>query len=305
MNNKLVSIVIPTYARPDNLCRAIDSVLAQTYSTIEILVVDDNGIGTPYQIETEALLASYIEDNKIIYLKHNTNKNGSAARNTGSRSSHGEIIGYLDDDDVFLPNKVEEQVKRLEEAHSQNPKVAGVYCNIRMLGYSSGPQKLMSNKDGNLAEALLLSEIRFNSSTIMLYRYAYDAMNGWDERFLRQQDWEFCVRFFRNYEMVIACPDKCLLEKYNTPNFTSRNPGKDAETLEFFLGVLENDIEQMERGGEIFAFRYLGLSRSFFIIGDFKNGWSYLKKAKSFKRPSFDDKVMILKSIIKGILFKK
>ena len=93
MNHPLVSIVIPTYARPTNLIRAIESVLAQTYAPIEIIVVDDNGVNTPFQKETENLLSSYIFDGKITYLKHEVNRNGSAARNTGTRASHGEIIG--------------------------------------------------------------------------------------------------------------------------------------------------------------------------------------------------------------------
>lgn len=304
MSNKLVSIVIPTFARPDNLCRAIDSVLAQTYSPIEVVVVDDNGIGNPYQVETEELLAPYINEKKVVYLRHETNKNGSAARNTGSRSSHGEIIGYLDDDDVFLPNKVEEQVKRLEEAHSLNKKVAGVYCNISMKGYSSGPQQLMSDKEGNLAEALLLSEIRFNSSTIMLYRYAFDAMNGWDERFLRQQDWEFCVRFFRNYEMALACPEGHLLEKFSTPNYNTANPEKIANNMVFFLSEMKEDILKMERGREILKFRYIGVACMFLRRRQFKKAFSYVRAANSYQSLRMNDYKVIFKSIIRACLVK-
>ena len=72
MDNPLVSIIIPSYARPTNLVRAIESVLAQTYAPIEIIVVDDNGVNTPFQEETEKLLSPYISDRKITYLKHET-----------------------------------------------------------------------------------------------------------------------------------------------------------------------------------------------------------------------------------------
>ena len=113
--SSLVSIVIPTFARPDNLVRAIESVLNQTYKPIEIIVVDDNGRGTLYQVETENVLKPYIYKNQIKYLTHEINKNGSAARNTGFRVSKGDYVCYLDDDDVFAPTKIEKQVARLEK----------------------------------------------------------------------------------------------------------------------------------------------------------------------------------------------
>ena len=304
MTNKLVSIVIPTYARPNNLCRAIDSVLAQTYSPIEIVVVDDNGVGTAYQKETEKLLESYIVMSKITYLRHEVNKNGSAARNTGSRASHGEIIGYLDDDDVFYPNKIEEQVKRLEVAHAENPKVAGVYCNIMMKGYSKGDFALMSTKEGNLAEALLLSEIRFNSSTILIYREAYENINGWDERFLRHQDWEFCVRFFREHEMVLAYPEGCLIEKNSTPNFNTVNPDKMASNMAFFMSEMEQDIQKMKRGNEIFRFKYINLAVTYLCHRQYRSAFTYIKKASKYGSLRSSDYQKILKSILKGILRK-
>ena len=100
--SKLVSVIIPTYSRPDFISRAIESVLNQTYKPIEIIVVDDNGRGTNNQILTEQVLTNFIRSNQIKYIVHEKNKNGSAARNTGAASSHGEYITFLDDDDVLL-----------------------------------------------------------------------------------------------------------------------------------------------------------------------------------------------------------
>ena len=79
--NPLVSVVIPTYKRSETLTRAIDSVLEQTYPSIEIIVVDDNGEGTEMQLETEKALENYIISGEIVYIKHEVNRNGSAARN--------------------------------------------------------------------------------------------------------------------------------------------------------------------------------------------------------------------------------
>ena len=63
--NKLVSVIIPTYSRPEYITRAIESVLKQSYGPIEIIVVDDNGRNTENQLATEAILSSFIKSKKI------------------------------------------------------------------------------------------------------------------------------------------------------------------------------------------------------------------------------------------------
>lgn len=304
--NPLVSIIIPTYARPTNLLRAIDSVLSQTYTPIEIIVVDDNGVNTPFQKETEELLSQYISEKRITYLKHEVNKNGSAARNTGTRASHGEIIGYLDDDDTFMSNKIEEQVKRLQEAHASNSKVAAVYCNIEKRGYTQKTNHPTTNKkEGNLAEAILTGEVRLNSSTILLYRYAFDSIDGWDERYLRHQDWEFCIRFFRKYEMVLACPNNCLITKYCTPNFNTSHPEKMAYNMDFFLSEIMSDIESMPKGKQILYKRYLDISKQCYKLRRYKEGFKYQKKASSYCSIGMKGYVGLLKGIIKGFFKEK
>lgn len=303
MNHPLVSIVIPTYARPTNLIRAIESVLAQTYAPIEIIVVDDNGVNTPFQKETENLLSSYIFDGKITYLKHEVNRNGSAARNTGTRASHGEIIGYLDDDDTFMPTKIEEQVRRLQEAYAINPMVAGVYCNIEKQGYKKANNANTTNKlEGNLSAAILIGEVRLNSSTILLYRFAFDAIEGWDERFLRHQDWEFCIRFFRKYEMVLACPSTCLVVKHHTPNYNTSHPEKMAQNMDFFLTEMMQDIEKMPKGKEILSRRYFNVSKHSFELKRYHEGREFLRKSLKYNSIGVKECWELMKGIIKGIV---
>lgn len=132
MIDNLVSVIIPTYKRSDYLLQTIESVLNQTYSSIEIIVVDDNGFGTVFQKETYNKLKSLIVSNKIIYIPHDTNKNGSAARNTGFKASKGEYINFLDDDDELMPDKIEKQV------HILSQKIMNIRLHIvtaNLLGY--------------------------------------------------------------------------------------------------------------------------------------------------------------------------
>lgn len=101
MNFK-VSVIIPTYGRPDNLKRAIDSVIEQTYKNIEIIVIDDNGINSKKGHETSTLVRHYPH---IIYIKLEKNSGGGMARNKGIERASGDYITFLDDDDYYYPEK--------------------------------------------------------------------------------------------------------------------------------------------------------------------------------------------------------
>ncbi|MGM5483171.1 MAG: glycosyltransferase family 2 protein [Nanobdellota archaeon] len=119
-NNPLVSIVIPTYKRPTNLKRAIDSVINQTYKKWELIVVDDNEPETVYRKETEGFMKRYAKNAKIRYIKHNKNKGAPAARNLGIKKAKGEYVGFLDDDDEWVSSKLEKQLEVFENSNIEN-----------------------------------------------------------------------------------------------------------------------------------------------------------------------------------------
>ena len=100
-SNPLVSIIVPTYNRAGVLSRAIRSIFSQTYSNIEIIIVDDASCD-----DTGNVVESFMDDH-IHYIRHDKNQGGSASRNTGIRSAKGSFIAFLDDDDEWLPEKLE------------------------------------------------------------------------------------------------------------------------------------------------------------------------------------------------------
>lgn len=112
---KKVSVIMPTYKRNDYIIRALESVLAQDYPNVEVVVVDDNGIGTDDQIATEKKLRKYIDENRIVYIKNEKNQGGAFARNHGIEKSTGDYITFLDDDDEYLPGKISIQVQEMEK----------------------------------------------------------------------------------------------------------------------------------------------------------------------------------------------
>lgn len=111
----LVSVIIPTYQRPaDILARAVRSVLEQTYTNVEIVVIDDN----PHNEKTRKSVSDYmnsLNSHNILFLQNSENLGGSLSRNRGIEEAHGEYITFLDDDDEYLPKKIENQLNFMLE----------------------------------------------------------------------------------------------------------------------------------------------------------------------------------------------
>lgn len=138
---KRATVIITTYKRPRFLVRAIESVLAQTYPEIEVVIVDDNGKGSPDQLNTVTALGKYLDKTNLIYHISPVNGGACEARNTGVRVSSGDYLFFLDDDDIFMPEKVAEQVASLES----HPAADGALCAFRRLDENNAEITAESN----------------------------------------------------------------------------------------------------------------------------------------------------------------
>lgn len=110
MKDYLVSVIIPTYKRDIYLDRAIASVIGQTYNNIEIIIVDDNENGSQEQLQVQNIYGKYKDKANIKYAVTDGHVGGGKARNIGCAYAEGQFLAFLDDDDVFLPEKVEKQL---------------------------------------------------------------------------------------------------------------------------------------------------------------------------------------------------
>lgn len=199
-DDKLVSIIIPTYKRADALPRAIKSVLNQKYNHIEVIVVDDNSPKTEYRKLTEKAMEQFSGNNKVIYLKHEKNKNGSAARNTGFRYSKGEYIMFLDDDDEFINNKIASQVAKLE---SLDNSWGACYTNYLRKKDNKVIVFGAEKKEGSLLKEELMRNLFIHAgSNLMIRRSVVQEVNGFDESFQRNQDVEFVTRILMKYKLA-------------------------------------------------------------------------------------------------------
>jgi len=292
----LVSVIITTYNRPNNLLRAINSVLLQDYPKIEIIVVDDNGKNSPYQLETEELIKDYKAKNNFKYIIHNKNMNASVARNTGVKSSSGQYIALLDDDDEFLPSKISKQVRLLEE----HKNYGGAYCQTNLHIEKGKIISTQEFKSGNLTEDILLLKAQFNTSTLLLRKEIYEELNGFDESFFRHQDWEFMIRFFRKHKLLLV-PEILLIRHREDGCFGPVGINALLFRLKY-LRTFKNDIEALPTHNEIYFIHYHSLIVGMLLQREYKKTMCLIKRAQKYKSISIRNYLVYFKHLILGIL---
>ncbi|WP_153886330.1 glycosyltransferase family 2 protein [Aliiglaciecola lipolytica] len=111
-NSPIFSIVIPVFNRSESLFRALNSVMQQSLQAFEVLVVDD-GSNADFADKIRIVVEGF-QDSRVHLLRHDVNKNGAAARNTGINAAKGKYICFLDSDDVWLPSKLAKTVNCID-----------------------------------------------------------------------------------------------------------------------------------------------------------------------------------------------
>ena len=114
ITDPLVSVVVATYKRENSLKKAIQSLIEQTYKNIEIIVVDDNA-DKEWNQKVETLTQSFTDEKRLVYIQNKSNEGSANSRNIGIDSANGVYVTFLDDDDIYLPSKIENQVKSMLE----------------------------------------------------------------------------------------------------------------------------------------------------------------------------------------------
>ncbi len=190
-----VSIVIPTHNRADLLRSAIASVMEQSYKDWELIVIDDNSTDHTYKI------VNCVNDRRVRYFR-NTGKSGpSVARNIGMSKATGEYIAFLDDDDIWLPKKLEKQVAVLEKS---TKKVCGIYSNRSLIDKNTG--KIISKKpdvekfSGSLLKQLIIKN-PIHTSTFVFRKECISKIGYFDESMRYSEDRDFWIRLSMNWNI--------------------------------------------------------------------------------------------------------
>lgn len=186
MSEIVVSVVIPTFARPEYLELALKSVKDQTYSYLEVIVVDDNS-DPQHQHQVRRLCADY----GATYKRNARTSGACGARNTGVVQARGSYVAFLDDDDVWLPAKIQEQVAFLKE----NAECPGVYCGHIVRDTFLGCDYYSLPEASRLRQSdLFVGRCPGTTSLVMARREALLRVGLFDELLPSFQDFDMWVR---------------------------------------------------------------------------------------------------------------
>lgn len=272
-----VSVIIPTYGVPIYLDQAIQSVIHQTVNEWELIVVDDNNPQTEGRTKTEQLMDKYQEDSRIIYIKHEKNHNGAAARNTGLNRTSGEYISFLDSDDEYHPERLQKCLAAMEAAFSN---VAGVYtgCEFRRKGKVYHAETNV--RSGRfLTETLACTFMFCTGSNIFMRKSVIDEIGGFDESFLRHQDYEFLVRVFEKYS-IIGISEVLVIK--NNENFNRPNVEKQEQIKNQYLTKYRYIIDELPQEDQRYIefCSYIALAEAAMSENKIKKANDYYRKAK-------------------------
>lgn len=195
-DSELVSVVIPTRNRGGQLETAVRSVLAQTWKNLEIMVIDDASTD-----ETADVLRRMVAlDSRVMSFRNDVSLGGARARNQGVELTKGEYVAFLDDDDVWHPDKLTAQVLLLK-AH---PEAAAVSCGFEVK-WNSATRRIVQVVPPVDEEQLLKSNRLGGASMCVTTRRVFEKVGGFDPLLRSGQDWDLWIKLF-HVGSILVCP---------------------------------------------------------------------------------------------------
>lgn len=245
--NDLVSVVVPVYNSEEDIFTTLQSVFDQTYSNLEIVVVDDGS--------TDDSLAILRRLGDRIVLVSQKNGGAAAARNRGAREASGKWIAFLDADDVWAPDKIEAQMNSMGDAcwsYTDCVFAGGVNDGRRDSEFS---EKL----SGMIFDKLILSNF-IGTSSVLVCRDVYLASGGFDESLCSIEDWELWLRLAKEHPITYL--DQPTVRYRVRPGSMSRSSRRN---LPNHLKVIDSMFSEGGLAHEKRALKKVALANSYSI----------------------------------------
>ena len=200
----MVSVIIPVYNGEEYLAEAIDSVLAQTHHPFEIIVVDDGSTDG-----TATVASRFKEHIRYIY---QSNSGPAAARNRGLRIARGEVFGFLDADDLWVENKLDLQLARMDGDPSVQVVIGSILA-VKQLGLEDGKPRFKKLSDPIVN--LMVGSALFTSPI-------FDTVGLFDETLQFCEDWDWFMRARELDVPMMIHQDVTLLHRRHKENMTNQ-----------------------------------------------------------------------------------
>lgn len=221
-----VSVIIPTYNRTELLRQAINSVLGQTYQDLEIIIVDDAS-----SANIKDVVASF-RDKRIKYIRHETNRGSSAARNTGITTAQGDYIAFLDDDDEWRKDKLEKQLAAIRN-EGYDAVLCGALVNNRFI----------RRHNGNRISAKDLKKGNYFDPSGLLARVAVLKEILFDESLRIGEDWDVFIRIAKKYKLGFVNEPLLIYSDAGHMRVTNEAVNLPIDKLQERMPVLEKHKE--------------------------------------------------------------
>jgi len=196
MNNSLVSILVPTYNRPTLLGRTLESLVKQSYSNIEIIVINDAG-------QDVQIIIDSFNDKRIKYFQNKKNLDLAGTRNVALRKSTGDYICLLDDDDIYLPYTIEFRMYMMDKLNADivySRALQDIWEPVGQEGHYRSVRKQLY-WDSPFNRDLILIQNICPCCCVLFSRKAWlDTGNWFDETLTTSEDWDFWVYLSRKYD---------------------------------------------------------------------------------------------------------
>ena len=240
--NPLVSVVCPAYNCAKFIKPALESVFAQSYRPIEVIVVDDGSTDS-----TPELIKSYRD---VFYLRQ-ANLGPSAARNSGIRAARAEYVAFLDLDDLWIPEKLSDQVAALEAC----PEAGLAFSDMRVFSSRGGEDLTMFQKYRLTAEyfghervvdrpvAKLVTMNFIPTSSVVVRKTALTQAGGFDEQFRKSEDWDLWLRMALRHPIIYS-PKLLTLKRVHEVNTSRDSEGMNVTSLQV-LEKLKRDHQDL------------------------------------------------------------
>lgn len=224
----LISVVVPTYNRSKVIDKTFESLMKQSFKDFEVIIVDDCSHDSD---ELMSCIEKYKKSLSIVYIRHGTNKHGSAARNTGINIAKGKYIGFLDSDDLWDPFKIE----KCFETIKNKKKNTILYSKVKDRGriFPARPIK----KGEQVDEYLICNNGTMQTSSLFM-NTSFAKRILFDESLKRFQDYDFIIRAQKIYNANFIFIDQLLVEMTNS-DFNGRiSNSVDVYPAEFWINKI-------------------------------------------------------------------